>query len=92
MAQQQFKNWTACLRLLYSNVRIQRTFRVVEGGRRCLQTSSGTPPVRPVRIDNMAVAESHQVLLVDISVSTIVQQADGQAGLGLPHGPIPSPA
>lgn len=55
MAQQKFKNWTACLRLFPSNLPIQRTFRVVEGGRRCLQTSSGASSVRLARIDNLSV-------------------------------------
>jgi hypothetical protein len=72
MVQQHFKKWTVRLPVLSPNVRLQRTFRVVEGGRRCLQASSGAPPVRSVRIDTMAVTYSDQVLLLDISASAIV--------------------
>jgi hypothetical protein len=72
MAQQRFKKWTAYARLFSSDLRIQRTFRVVEEGRRCLQTSSGAPPVRLVHIDNLPVELSDQVLLIDISASAIV--------------------
>jgi hypothetical protein len=56
MAQQQLKKWTVRLPAFSPNVRLQRTtFRVVEEGRRCLETSSGAPPVRLARIYTIAV-------------------------------------
>ncbi|KAJ5974778.1 hypothetical protein N7481_001363 [Penicillium waksmanii] len=66
MAQQQFKKWTACLRVLAPNVRLQRFSRVVEGGRRCLQTSSGMPSTsRPPRSLNEPTAKPFSDFLTD---------------------------
>ncbi|KAJ5739892.1 hypothetical protein N7533_012676 [Penicillium manginii] len=66
MAQQRFKKWTAYARLFSSDLRIQRTVRVVEEGRRCLQTSSGAPPTsRRPQLFNGSTVKPFSAFLTD---------------------------
>ncbi|KAJ5274008.1 hypothetical protein N7478_009133 [Penicillium angulare] len=58
--------WTTSVRLFSLDLCIQRTFRVVEEGRRFLQTSSGAPPAsRPPRSFNESTVKPFSAFLTD---------------------------